>query len=428
MAPVGTTHRLLLAGAVAVHAWLVWSVVSQPLDGVAPPALPRFATARLHFDAVHWPGPGADFFAVYHAGIQVGRGQSPYESHEEPRVTPYFFRYIYSPLLAETLGRLVTLVQPVTAYRMWLVVIESCLFACLLAFWRQSTDAGPRTAGSVLLLLSQPYVLELHMGQFTFVAASLALLAASLVERSEAHNWRAMLAAPLLMSAGLLKTFPFVTLPAFIRHRRGWPAVAAAAVAMASVAMWSLFAPEGPTFVSKFGLVDDVQGPHPGAFSLLQAIFVIVSTGSGRWLPVRFGMVPFIFMIVLLGWTILRILRARRDDVVLGSAVLLVAFFLGFLHVWEHHYSAVLLAGVFLLGRVAGECRLEPDAVSLLVIALVLIAVPSPFAFVNQDPRTWTAGTWLLMALSKSLPAVVVLAIGMRALKVEAAAHETASH
>ncbi len=413
MTAVGVGLRLLLAGALAAHFWLVWSVASQPLDESVPRA--RFATSRLHFDAVNWPGPGADFFAVYHAGIQVRRGLSPYDQQEEPRVTPYFFQYIYSPLLAETLGRLVTLFPPATAYRIWLFVIEGCLGACLVVSWRQSRDAASWIAGSILLLVSQPYVLELHMGQFTFVAASLALLAASLVERVDERGTKAFLASPLLMTAALLKTFPFVTLPAYVRRRRGWPAVAGAAVAAASMGTWSLLATGGPKYLAAFALAEEFDGPHPGSFSALQAVFVIVSAMTGTWLPRALGALPLVVMGALLTWTAWRVLRAPREDVVLGSAVLLVAFFLAFLHVWEHHYSAVLLAGVFLLNRVAAEGTSRSWRTPLL-IALVAIAAPSPSALVSQDPRTWAAATWLLMAMSKALPAVVVFAIGMRAL------------
>jgi hypothetical protein len=124
-------------------------------------------------------------------------------------------------------------------------------------------------------------------------------------------------------------------------------------------------------------------------------------------------------MVMLLAWTAWIVLRARRHDVVTGSAVLLLAFFLAFLHVWEHHYSAVLLAGVFLLDRVADERRERPAAMRLLLIALAVIAAPSPFALVSTDPRAWMAGTWLLMAMSKAVPAVVVFAIGMRALNAK---------
>jgi hypothetical protein len=418
-------RTMVLAGALSVHLCLVWSVASQPLDGTAPPSVPRFATARLHFDAVNWPGPGADFLALYHAGIQARRGLSPYDQQEAPRVTPYFFRYIYSPLLAETLGRLVTLFPPATAYRMWLLVIEGCLFACLIVFWRHTGDALSRIAGSVLLLLSQPYVLELHMGQFTFVAASLALLAASRVERAEEHGSKALLAAPLLMMAALLKTFPFVTLPAYLRHRRGLPAASGAALAAISMGIWSLFAQGGPKYLAAFALADEFDGPHPGSFSMLQAVFVIVSATAGAWLPRVIGALPLVVMGALLTWTAWRVLRAPRRDVVLGSAVLLVAFFLGFLHVWEHHYSAVVLAGVFLLNRIAAEGTLRSLRAPLLV-ALVVIAAPSPYALVSQDPRTWAALTWLLMAMSKALPAVVIFAIGIRALHMKLPAREGA--
>ena len=124
---------------------------------------------------MNWPGPGGDFFAVYHAGIQARAGKSPHDLTESPRVTPYFFRFIYSPLLAQTLGRAVTLLPPRAAYRTWVAVIESCLFSWLWIIWRSQLNPGIKTAAVMLLLVNQPYMLELHMGQFTFVAVSLAL-------------------------------------------------------------------------------------------------------------------------------------------------------------------------------------------------------------------------------------------------------------
>jgi len=405
---------LAIAAAVAAHGFVILSVAGQSFDAAAPPTARRFVTARLHFDAVTWPGPGADFFALYHAGVQVRRGQSPYQQQENPRITPYFFRYIYSSLLAETLGRLVTVTKPVTAYRLWLVVVEACLLMCLATLWRRSRDTRSTTAASILLLLSQPYFLELHMGQFTFVAAALTLLAATLIDRAAPHRYAAV---PLLAVAGLLKTFPFVTLPALVRHRRRWPAVWAAVVTAATVGLWTRFGHGGLQYLTAFALADEFDGPHPGAFSALQAFFVVVSSATGTWLPRTFPALPLIVMGLLLAWTAACVLHSRRDDVVLESTVLLLAFFLGFLHCWEHHYSAVLLAGVFLLDRIASDRPPFPAATPLLVVALALIAAPTPFALLSEEPARWSAGGWLLLSLSKALPTLVVFAVGVRALR-----------
>ena len=131
-------------------------------------------------------------------------------------MTPYFFRYIYSPLLAQTLGRGVSLTSPRAAYVGWVVVIELCLAAWLVVLWRSSLDALTKTAAICIMLVNQPYLLELHMGQFTFVAVACALLAAMAAAESGLGG------AALLAAGVLIKTFPVATLPAFAGCRRAW--------------------------------------------------------------------------------------------------------------------------------------------------------------------------------------------------------------
>jgi len=418
MSPKWAWHRLLVA-AVAVHAWSVWSVASQPLDGASPPAAPRFATARLHFDAVHFPGPGADFFALYHAGVQARRGMSPYDRNESPRVTPYFFKFIYSPIIAATLGRFVTMLAPQTAYYLWVAVIETCLAASLLVFWRSTRHEAARTSGAFLLLVSQPYILELHMGQFTFVAAALTMLAAALVDRTARAPRDVVGAAPLFLAAGLLKTFPFLALPAFARHRRGAVVALTAMLGLAAVAVWTWLGHSGGRFASGFVLIDPFDGPHAGTFSLLQTIFLLWLVATGTWAPAILPLLPLAAMVVTLGWTAWRVLRWSEDDVVLPAAVMLLAFFLAFLHVWEHHYSAVLLIGVFMLGRHADSPNAPPELVPRIAATLSVIAAPTPYLLFAQDPSQWSMGAWLLMSMSKAVPTAVLFAIGMRALRTQ---------
>ena len=418
MIPVIPKHRVLLAGAVVVHAWLVWSVAAQPFDGSAPPAAPRFATARLHFDAVHWPGPGADFFALYHAGVQVRRGLSPYDQQEDPRATPYFFRYIYSPLLAETLGRLVTLFRPndglsglARRHRRMPPGLPGCVLAPVARYEFEDCRLDA--------VASQPAVHPRTPHGPVHVRGRIARAPGRIARRAirSARRTRACCSAP--HDGGAVEDVP-IRDASCLRSRS--PRVAGGGWCdgrglvhgdMESVRERRV------EYLAAFTLAADINGPYPGALSLLQAVFVIVSAATGLWLPRAFAALPLIVMVLLLAWTAWVVLRARRHDVVTGSAVLLLAFFLAFLHVWEHHYSAVLLAGVFLLDCVAAERREHPASMPLLLIALAVIAAPSPFALVSRDPQAWMAGTWLLMATSKAVPAVVVFVIGMRALSAQ---------
>ncbi len=412
------TDALFLALAAVIHVALLWSVIAQPLDGRVPPRARRFATFRLHFDATSFPGPAADFFALYHAGVQSGRGQSPYDQRETPRVTPYFFKFIYSPAIADTLGRLAASLPPVTAFRVWIAIIEASLIACIVAFWSTTTNAAAKAAGTALLLASQPFVLELHMGQFTFVATALTLLAATLTEKTDKRRFDNILAGPFLLCAGLLKTFPFLALPAFARRRRGAPVAIAAVGGILAVAAWTWLGHGGGRYASAFALVDPFDGPHPGTFSLLQTLFLVWLAFTRTWLPVTLPLLPLFAMVAILAWTAWQVLRWERDDVVLPTALLLVAFFLGFLHVWEHHYSAVLLAGVFILGRLADSPASPPQVVPMMLCTLALIAAPTPYVLFPAHPSRWSIGAWLLMSLSKAAPATVLYVTGLRALRV----------
>ena len=135
----------------------------------------------LYHNSIHRIGPGADFFAVYHAGVASKQGLNPYAQDERPRLTPYFYSYRYLPVVGSTLGRLFTTFSPLTAYRLWILVCEAILGLLMWAFWRRFASL-PRSklwgvVTSSILLLSTPYFLELHMGQFTFVMGALCALA-----------------------------------------------------------------------------------------------------------------------------------------------------------------------------------------------------------------------------------------------------------
>jgi len=392
-------HYAAIGCAAVLHVALVWSIVSQTPDGRVPPASPRFLTAPLFFDAVSWPGPGGDFFALYHGGLQVRRRGSPYDSTRVQGDAPYYFRYIYSPVLAQTFGRAVTLLPPRSAYLVWVGVIEASLLAWLLLLYRDRASQSTRTLAVVLLLAGQPYLLELHMGQFTFVAVALALWAARRGQRA--------VGIAALFAAIALKTFPVVALPAFVRtstRRVLIGGLVAATVVLASSAL-------GPRGDGHFalGMVDTMGGPHPGAESLSQAIYVIVMALSGIWIPTVIPWVPAAVVsvsVALTAWAVF----TGRGSVMLGCCAMLLAFFISYLHVWEHHYSAVLLISLVALVEMSHIASRDDAPGRALAVAAVLLALPSPFALAGHAFESWTAGTWLLMSMSKGVPTALAFA------------------
>ena len=402
--------RAVLIGAVALHLLCAGSILSQPLDPHTPPQTARSVTWRLHYDSVTWPGPGADFFALYHAGVQVRRGESPFAADEQPRVTPYFFRYLYGPVLAHSLGAVVAGLPPGPAYRMWGLALEAALCAFVLVWRRQPMPEGARLTGTVVLLLSAPYFLELHMGQFTFAAASLALIGVSLAAR------RAPAAAgPVLLAAAtLVKLFPVVGILALWRTRSmRTTAIGGAAVALVMVAgAWAY--PRETAELARLNMLDDTTAPHPGHMGLLHLVRLMLAA-AGLIAPAApgWGYAGPIVLAVALGLTATIVIR-RRMPPIEAFALLLFAFLLAFYRVAEHHFSAMLLTAVAVYPMVACSTLSRADK-RLFAGLLIAVALPTPYALLDPDPATWSTAATVLVAASKSLPAAGLFGTALHA-------------
>ncbi|HVV53298.1 MAG TPA: glycosyltransferase 87 family protein, partial [Polyangia bacterium] len=266
--------RLLIGLLVLVHVTAVVSIVRQPWN-VAPQAAARSVLWPLFHDAVHRLGPGADFFALVHGGVNTARGQSPYDAEEPPQRTPYFYHYRYLPGPAKTLGRALARLVPRAAYVLWVVVMEAALAGIAALLWRRLRAAGDGGAGRALgavalLLLSTPYFLEAHMGQFTFVTMVLVTAALLLLEPAGAGLAAGIAAAALFALAAELKVFPLVAAPALLKVRRGWWGLAGAAALFLLLDLPAFHA--APRLYHQFvesNFADAPNGLDPGNHGLL---------------------------------------------------------------------------------------------------------------------------------------------------------------
>lgn len=395
-----------LIGVLVLHACGVALTVS-PLLGSRHA---QHALAGVFHDAAQTSGPGADFLALYHAGVQVRRGDSPYRMHEDPPATPYFYPYRYLPATAQTLGRAATYLPPYVAALAWIVVIELALL-----FWvrevRRASACRDADVLSCLLLLSTPFFLEMYLGQFTFVATVLACMAAI---RWEAHPARA---AWLWAAAVYLKVFPLVALPAFITARRvrGVLVALAALVAINLPFFWrDPYA--GDEFWSRNFLGEPV-GLDAGNYSLLYGVYL---TGAALrpWNLPLWGWITLAWRVSVLGSAAVLVLVKGRDHLRLSVAILLLAHFLSYFQVWEHHYSAALIVGTFVY--LAAPQSTGWLSHPWLLAALVLIALPTPYLLLPADSGRWTLLQRLILPLSKALPLSVVFAMAGRHLLVSA--------
>jgi hypothetical protein len=114
----------------------------------------------------------------------------------------------------------------------------------------------------------------------------------------------------------------------------------------------------------------------------------------------------------VLAVTALLVICSRSHSVITGVSALLLAHFLTYPHVWEHHMSGVCVVGAMLL-TVPNRNRTSTGVV---VFSLCLLALPTPFVFfdVGKDPTVWDpSGQWpefvsYLLAPSKALPCVLL--------------------
>lgn len=420
--------RLAIVLAVVLHLIVTYSIARQPLHGSSLQPADRSLIWPLHNDTVHRVGPGADLFAVYHAGQALREGISPY-STEPDRRTPYFYPFRYLPLVAQTLGLFLTLFSPRLAYWIWMLVLEAALGLFLYVLLRRAQSPGWRTAAACLLLLSSPYFLELQMGQFTFLTTVLLGTALLLGESPtpRAQERRARIAgASAYTGAVLLKVVPAVTAPALVRQRRYWPHLAAALGIGLAAALpyFALHPADLQAFLTNFAAQGG--GLDSGNYGLTYLLYRIAHDLPIPWMVDGWPLLQLGWRMFLLGVTALMALFSPGRRVIAGAGALLLAHFLSYLHVWEHHMSGVLVVGLLLLWEITENSAVpwrRPWRI-LLVAALLLLALPTPFALLDQakdpavlDPGTgWPAWARYALLLPKVLPTIVLYGVSMRLL------------
>lgn len=371
----------------ALHLVLVWLMVSRSLD-------PLFNDTR------HRLGPGTDFATYYEAGREWNAGRTVFGDGPA-------FGYRYHPLLAMTVGATLARIPFTPAYVAWMILFEILLLADLVVFHR-IMGATRRFAGLVvLLLLFSPYYLELYMGNASFLAASLLLLAWFADRRGQRTVFVALFAASILV-----KPIGLVLLPLLLVHRRfGEAALIAGIVAVLAV----------PYFVSRpddLGMVFAVntlgrspgwlvhagnQGLH-GFFGTLLTRWSGIPTGSLASYGQLPGAARGLLAVLPLGLALvsLRTSWLTRDRIEVGIFMWSCVYLMGYHDVWEHSH-AMLVLGLGLLWTVDFVPR------RILVPCSIGLAAPTAFALYDvplppgpYDPEhQWSAAVSLLHHATK---------------------------
>lgn len=394
------------AAALALHLYVASAVVNRALSFRAGEPCPLPAPLLLFNDAVHRRGPGADFFALYHAAVALEQGAPIYGAGDDG-VTPPYYPYRYLPIFAQTVGRLVRLLDPWTAYVAWLLFLEGLLVGCVLLTWSLFRDASAplRLGLCSLWFVYTPLWLELQMGQFSFVTAALLYLAAALTlgasPRSALLPWIASVA---------LKIYPAVLLPLWWRRR--WLLPAAALSLLLALASWVGFSSPSASWRSFFHLNFGGPGSVPADAGNFGLSYLLHRAASG--LSLRSAATPWLqgaLVAATLGAATLLIVRRRDPPLLPSIALLVLAHQLSYKHVWEHHYVLVLPMGLLLLRHLYEDRAMR----RLILCLLALLALPSPFIFFDRpggDPgAAWPLLVQLLIPASKALPTLGLFGI-----------------
>jgi hypothetical protein len=169
--------------------------------------------------------------------------------------------------------------------------------------------------------------------------------------------WAAVaLGAALLSVSVVLKNFPLVAFPALVRQPRYW--------GHGVLAMTVLFIVTVPHFLNyprqweHFARVNfrPEGGFHAGNYGFLQLLHLAqqdigAQLSYDAWLGWTRA-----FRLALLAATAGLVLLSRQASPLIGASALLLAHFVTYQHVWEHHFSGILAIGaVLLLSQAAGR-------------------------------------------------------------------------
>ncbi|MBF8285375.1 MAG: hypothetical protein HW378_4290 [Anaerolineales bacterium] len=415
------SSRFLLALAALVHLGLLvgwrWQM----------PLVPYF------FDAtVLSGGRGLDFYSIYQAGYNARHGADVYESDPAKIAiaVPYFTPYRYLPIVAYTAGAALSLFSPLTAYKIWVVVVELTLLLCVFITYRRVRDLNLFARLAAMWLCFTPYYLELFMGQFSLVQGALVFGMLCLtplppspdddeavVRRGGSRNASPPLpkrALPLRergpggeaswwfdalwLASVLWKINTIVFAPVFLRLRRYRAlAVTTSVVALTTIPYFLIFPAHLRDFLlNNFG--NSVTHHELGNLGLRQLIFeILAAAGASPGLQrlAQLALVAFVLGVSILITFYPTRLSLRPFHLEFGRwdlgfppstfhlppftllSLWLTAFFLISPQIWEHHYVMLLPVLVMAYWH-------KPNW--FVIIVWLLLALPTPFGFIGLQP------------------------------------------
>ena len=353
----------------------------------------------LFNDTMHRFGPAGDFFSLYAAGVKARAGESVYTVGGHVETVPYAYAFRYAPLVAYTLGAALSLLPAITAYAVWLIACELALLRNIRLTLALAPDKRTGYVAAALWLLFTPYYLELFVGQFTFITASLVFWAyLGWAKKGKAENRKAVRTAVGLWAAAVcLKMMPLLYLPVTLLRGRWKSALAVGLVLMGTSAVYFAHFPRDWAVFVATNLQEAPAG-HSGNLGLMAFLYHAVGEKAGPFALLRAAVLCVLG--VCLAWLTYQAWAAgrqgekprqeeRKEERLLTLyAACSAVYLLGYKDVWEHHYVLLLPPLVLLaLGRASVWLWLPPFLLSALPGLFALYDLPG--LGYNEDPQAY---------------------------------------
>lgn len=345
-------HKLFFSLLVVIHLLLIVLALSGRLN-------------FLFNDAALRKGKGADFFAVYQAGYNAVRGDSVYLDNEGV-ATPYSYPFRYLPVMGYGVGAAFNVLKPFTGYYVWVAICEILLGVNLFITYKLAKNFSLFIIASIPWLIFTPYLLEIYMGQWTFLAASLLFYSiCGLICKSKSiYSY---------ILGVLAKPNSLLLLPIFLRPKKFKLILfTTLAVLLTSVPYFLIFKSDLQVFLLNF---KDVIWSHGGNLGLKSFFYLF----SVKYFSIPYPRVFFDLFVLPLG-VITLYYTFKFKNIILSFALWTCFYFLIYKDVWEHHY--VLLMPVFALIVIKFKLtfkQLLSRKYLPILLSFILIALPTLF-------------------------------------------------
>lgn len=397
MSEMNRNQRLVIAALLLIHFVLLYLALSRKLD-------------FLFNDASHRIGPGTDFWAMFNAGQSWRLGNNIYQQGPG-------FGFRYHPILAMTLLAILSHLKHTIAYAVW-VGLNELLFLAVLPFIRRLiTGSRDFLVALAVGVFFTPYYLEIYMGNASFMAGALLIMAFCYFESHPRTRFY-----PLYLLSVLTKPIALLFLPVLLFRKQVRLALVTVIVyiglAIPYFALrpgeWLSFASVNfDGFAANPGFL--VHGGNQGFYALvlrLSASLHDISTSAlyslsqlPNWNMVAMRLIPYVFIVLSL-WATVRLRKTPHLHLTLF--IWCATYLLGYKDIWEHSYSFLFfgLLSLYVSGVVGRR---------LLLVCSIGLALPTAFAFYDitfhsgafNDPD-WHWPLWISIVHHATKPAWLV--------------------